>query len=124
MAAEGIQEAIAGPVLVRDGGDVSSEIRQYKPEDADRDPGQVRWDPATTAAAFSAIGRTADNRLVALSLTGVYDDVSRGIRQATVADMAQAMIALVALAHKTGSLSALRITRIRYEGETLLLIQA
>ncbi len=91
----GARDAIVGPVLVRGGVNVSGEITQYDPSSPD--PNQVRWEPRTTAAAFSAIGRTADGRLIALSLRTLQTLLEQGMKQATVQDMAQAMIALGAV---------------------------
>ncbi len=87
--AQGIQEAIPGPVLVRAGRNVSGEIQQGSVDWPDANA--VRWDPRTTTAAFSALGRTADDRLIFLSLVG---EPQTGLRQATVGDMAQAMTKL------------------------------
>ncbi len=91
--ADGIREAIPGPVLVRDSHDVSAEIRQY-PE-GQPNPNQVRWDPTTTHAAFSALGKTADQQLIWLALGGRDDP--RGAGRASVQDVAQAMLKLGAV---------------------------
>lgn len=85
--ADGVREAIPGPVLIRGGQDVSAEIRQY--HEGQPDPNRVRWDPATTRAAFSALGKTADGRLIWLALGGRDD--GHGVGRVSVQDVAQAM---------------------------------
>lgn len=95
----GILQAVVGPVLVRAGKSVASRIRRYPTEggaanaDADLSKGayanRTRWDPKTTHAAFSALGRTNDNQLVFLSLVGRPET---GQKQASVEDVAEALI--------------------------------
>ncbi|MCM8794423.1 MAG: phosphodiester glycosidase family protein [Candidatus Omnitrophica bacterium] len=89
---QGIRNAVPGPVLIRGGIDLSAELQQYPPDSPDTN--RVRWDPVATVAAFSAIGRTADNRIVAFALAGRPED---GIPQMTVRDMARAGLALGAV---------------------------
>ncbi len=95
---EGVGNAVVGPVLVRDGQDLSGEIQQYPPDHPN--PNQVRWDPATTRAAFSAVGWIPprapgeSGRLVFLSLAGSVEDLGQGIHQVSVGNMARAMMAL------------------------------
>lgn len=92
-SADGIRDAIPGPRLVQDGRDVSSEIRQYAEGRPHTD--QVRWDPATTRAAFSALGKTSDGRLVWLAVGG--RDAAHDVGRASVHDVAQAMLTLGAV---------------------------
>ena len=88
----GIGEAVVGPVLVANGQDLSGSISQYQP--GSPDPNGVRWDPKTAIAAFSAIGRTAEGRLIFLALAGNPD---KGVQEVTIGEVARAMIKLGAV---------------------------
>jgi hypothetical protein len=87
-----LRNAIAGPVLIRGGVDVSASLAQYNTGTVDAN--NVIWDPAATTAAFSAIGRTANNQLIAFSLAGNPD---QGIPQASVRDVVRIGLALGAV---------------------------
>ncbi|PIU41031.1 MAG: hypothetical protein COS99_07665 [Candidatus Omnitrophica bacterium CG07_land_8_20_14_0_80_42_15] len=65
-----IKLAISGPPLVQDGKDISDLLHFSGENQPVLRPCDVSWDPGTTTAAFAAIGRAEDGRLLYLAIAG------------------------------------------------------
>jgi hypothetical protein len=71
-----IELAISGPVLVEDGDNVTSRIREFTGDDIRTiRPDEVMWNPKTRDAAFSGLGYDTEGNIVFATLAG--DPVKR-----------------------------------------------
>jgi len=64
------KNGIYGPMLIRNGREVTDQIKQAQPNTS---PNEILWNPATNQAAMSAAGVTINGTLIFLSLAGNPD---------------------------------------------------
>jgi len=113
LQTKGVSHAISGPALLKDGRDLSGQIREAKksrpetePFVRDWEPDKVGWDPEVTKTSFSAIGLSSERQFIFLSVFGNSGfggkDFSEGVDVRMMAQIMQSLGAKDAL-HLGGS---------------------
>jgi len=92
ISPEGIQNAIQGVPIIKEGESKVSDIAQANPEEHNSlmEPDVVNWHPRNVRASFTAIGKTGDERIILLTLV----EESGDFHQIMLQEFAETLIKL------------------------------